>query len=733
MNKSTICTLLVAAMSLIGAASAKTIIITETFDTGLGNFDTEANNRVGGNNYGWSDTNNAGGTAGELAGREKRSGVLYDYVCDATLGAPLTDSDTIVMRGKGWIRNDNANGISLIGYHAIGGGNGRLGILLEEPKDSTAGRFRMTLVAGSAESQEYSPVPDDTPFEFDLMYDPDTKVFSGTIYGQSVSLTGVGSFSVDAFGFFDLSPTEGEQYFDFALDDLQYSVITEPPAWDPSPAHGQTSIGLNAQLRWQGPPDLTDPTYDIYFGTEANAVSSATRQDGEVPGDIDHSGRVVERDLALLTEWWLRDPCGVQPNPDICGNDSFVNSRDFAVLANDWSALSAFKGSQTTTSFEPGSLQLATTYYWRIDSVKDDDVRTGNLWKFSTTRLVSLQYTVFAEAGKFAGWPANNGVWTWGDNEILVSFTVGSYAEQGGHNISGQQATVLGRSLDGGQTWAMEDPDNFVGDGGTVLPPPGGIDFTNPDFAWRTVSYTSEGRFFFSYDRGHTWRGPYTCGDLMNHPELKGLENTSRTDYIVNGPDDCLIGMSVRGCGRTDRAFFARTTDGGATFNFISWINPEQDCGTRGVMPSTVRISQTKLVTTLRRKYPGEWIDAFVSYDNGNTWTFLSKVADTYTWNGNPPALVRLRDGRLCCAYGNRADFRIEARFSEDEGATWSEKIILRDDYQPDSYNDPDLGYCRMVQRPDGKLVTIYYWQTQAQYLQQSGSIEATIWSDARP
>jgi len=730
-----ICAFLIVGLCLAGAASAKTIIITETFDTGLGNFDTEVNNRANGNNYGWSDTNNAGGTAGELAGREKRSGVLYDYVCDATLGVFLTDSDTIAIRGKGRLKNDNADGVSLIGYHAISGGNGRLGILLEEPKDYTSGRFRMTLVAGSTESQEYWPVPDDTQFEFDLTYDPDTRVFSGTIYGQSVSLTDVGSFSVDAFGFFDLSPTERDQYFDFALDDLQYSVVTDPPAWDPNPGHGQTNVAPDAQLTWQGPPDLTDPTYDVYFGTEPNAISSATRQDGEVPGDIDRSGWVDSKDLTLLTQWWLQDPGGVLLNPDISGNDSFVNSRDFGVLANDWFALSAFKGSQTATSFDPDPLQPATTYYWRIDSVKDDDVRTGNLWNFSTTRLVSLQYsTVFAQAGKFAGWPANNGVWTWGDNEILVSFTVSRYVEQGGHNISGDEATVLGRSLDGGQTWTIEDPDNFVGDGGTVLPPPGGINFAHPDFAWRTVSYTSEGRFFFSYDRGHTWRGPYTCGDLMNHPALNGLENTSRTDYIVNGPDDCFIFMSAKpGESGSDVTFTARTTDGGASFQFVSWIVPPTD-PYRGVMPSTVRCSPTKLVTAVRRKGGGGyWVDAYVSNDNAGSWSLLSRVGDTGNWNGNPPALNRLSDGRLCCAYGNRAVRRIHARFSNDEGATWGEEIILRDDYYPDRYNDPDLGYCRMVQRPDGKLVTVYYWQTQDQYLQQSGSIEATIWSDAGP
>ena len=35
---------------------------------------------------------------------------------------------------------------------------------------------------------------------------------------------------------------------------------------------------------------------------------------------------------------------------------------------------------------------------------------------------------VYYEAGRFAGWPANNGIWSWG-NEIVVGFSLGYYKE----------------------------------------------------------------------------------------------------------------------------------------------------------------------------------------------------------------------------------------------------------------------------------------------------------------
>ena len=37
---------------------------------------------------------------------------------------------------------------------------------------------------------------------------------------------------------------------------------------------------------------------------------------------------------------------------------------------------------------------------------------------------------VYAEPGRFAGWPANHGIWSWGD-EILVGFSRGTYKDRG--------------------------------------------------------------------------------------------------------------------------------------------------------------------------------------------------------------------------------------------------------------------------------------------------------------
>jgi hypothetical protein len=43
-----------------------------------------------------------------------------------------------------------------------------------------------------------------------------------------------------------------------------------------------------------------------------------------------------------------------------------------------------YKGSQTGTSFDPGTLDYFKDYYWRIDAVNESGTTTGNVWSFKT-------------------------------------------------------------------------------------------------------------------------------------------------------------------------------------------------------------------------------------------------------------------------------------------------------------------------------------------------------------
>jgi len=327
---------------------------------------------------------------------------------------------------------------------------------------------------------------------------------------------------------------------------------------------------------------------------------------------------------------------------------------------------------------------------------------------------------VYKQDGRFCGWPANNGAWSWG-NEILVCFELCYFKEPDrsvdptDHHVDWEklQQTVVARSMDGGLTWKLERPEAFA-HSKKSSPPPGNINFAHPDFALRAKKGSD--RFHISYDRGRSWQGPYKLPDF-------GTELSARTDYVVDGKNQATFFLSAAG-----GPVCVRTIDGGKTFNMLSMMRPAVGAGpdVRSIMPSTVRISQNKLVCAVRQ-LPGEayvsWIDVFVSGDNGTTWKFLNKVADADRryWNGNPPSLVKMSDGRLCVTYGYRAfPYGIRAKISSDSGRTWCDEIILRQDGR-----NWDLGYTRTVERPDGKLVTIYYYSTKENTRQY---IAATIW-----
>lgn len=331
------------------------------------------------------------------------------------------------------------------------------------------------------------------------------------------------------------------------------------------------------------------------------------------------------------------------------------------------------------------------------------------------------------EPGYFLGWPANNGIWSWG-NEILVGFIKAPFVFDVLHHSFDKknQTALLARSLDGGETWSIEDPDNYAMDGGIPISLKESIDYSHPDLAIRH----EHDKFYYSYNRGKIWQGPFTFTGI-DMGEL-----TARTDYDAIDQNTCLLFLShidnsVK-ANLPDRAFTAKTTNGGKSFEFISWMTETDTI--RSVMSSTVRLNKDHLISAMRRRYdpdqsikplPQEnWIDVYESFDNGNSWKFLSKVADTDngTRNGNPPSLVLLQDGRLCVTYGYRTvPYGIRAKISNDSGKTWSKEIILRDDAI-----DKDVGYTQSVVRPDGKIVTLYYFTTEANIEQH---IAATIWN----
>jgi hypothetical protein len=342
--------------------------------------------------------------------------------------------------------------------------------------------------------------------------------------------------------------------------------------------------------------------------------------------------------------------------------------------------------------------------------------------------------TVWRETRRYGGWPANHGIWGWGD-EVLVGFTAGvlKTGDPMRHPIdraAGEQH-VLSRSLDGGRTWQLEAPD-------ALQPPPrperraltgeplrlppvqtltGPLDFTTPGLAltFRASHGTPGAWMYVGSDRGRRWAGPYQVPAC----DAPGLD--PRTDYLVVGPRELLVFMTaLKADGKEGRPLAIRTRDGGLTWQRLGWIGPETS-GFR-IMPSTVALERGHLFTVIRRRDDTRHsLEGFRSRDGGETWTATGIVTGD-TGRGNPASLVRVADGRLCCVYGYRAaPFGMRVVISRDEGTTWSAPHTLRD-----GAADWDLGYPRSVVRPDGRVVSVYYYNDSAG---PERYIAATIWT----
>lgn len=325
---------------------------------------------------------------------------------------------------------------------------------------------------------------------------------------------------------------------------------------------------------------------------------------------------------------------------------------------------------------------------------------------------------VYYEEGMFAGWPANNGIWSWED-EILVGFVAAEHMERRGHTYDSSTSKYkYARSFDGGESWEIEDA---YESGHTAiahdhrdieaistpqeLNEP--INFTHPDLVFtltRDNVHDGDSFFYYSYDRGKQFEGPYSL------PKLDTPGIAARTDYIVDGQNEASIFLTIaKEDQREGRISMFRTNDGGLNWTNKALIGDEPEGFS--IMPSSVRISSDEILTTIRGREVNprrDFIKAFRSNDNGINWEKLNEPVYDTGWGGSPPALLKLEDGRLALSYIFRSAYgsRVGLKFSTDNGETWSHEITLRSG----DYATNDVGYPRMVQRPDGKLVIVYYW-----------------------
>lgn len=359
--------------------------------------------------------------------------------------------------------------------------------------------------------------------------------------------------------------------------------------------------------------------------------------------------------------------------------------------------------------------------------------------------------TIYREPGRFAGWPANYGMWAWGD-EIVVGFTLGYHKTvERGHARDRRLpfVNVQARSSDGGASWALEDFNGMRPDGrglsadehmdaglrlaevmhaGTAALPAQPLHFGQPGFALMVArTGLAPGVFSFYYlssDRCRSWQGPYRL------PMFGTAGIAARTDYLIQGAQRALFFLSAnKGDGEEGKTICVRTDDGGMRFELLSEVGEGPlGKGDFATMPAALQLPGGRLLCARRCRKGARgysWIDVYASDDGGRSWRFLNRpVAFREPGHaGNPPCLKQLADGRLLLMYGDRdGPYQICARISADEGGTWGGEIVLRA-----GGANSDMGYVRAVLLDDGTVVAAYYINDRPDG-DGERFIEATIW-----
>lgn len=294
---------------------------------------------------------------------------------------------------------------------------------------------------------------------------------------------------------------------------------------------------------------------------------------------------------------------------------------------------------------------------------------------------------------------------------------------------------IMLRSKDGGRTWGgrqviagMPDADEREGCGiqlrdGTIVV---GIFYNknyNTDGTYNfagTMKREPGKRYLGSYiitskDNGHTWSPPVdidTKGMPFNNVE-------GPTDAPIEMPDGSIvmgvIAYSPFGQVGNAASVLLRSGDKGKTWKYVSIIASDSTGKLGGfVEPGIVRTKTGRLVAGLRNAGPDQNVYITYSDDDGKSWIPLIKTEIV----GHPVDLIQLNDGRLMASYGVRTGTHskpggIRACFSNDNGKTWDIKteVQIRKDFI-----NWDTGYPESMQLPDGKVLTVYYYNLFGKY-----------------
>ncbi|MHC4620916.1 MAG: fibronectin type III domain-containing protein, partial [Planctomycetota bacterium] len=230
----------------------------------------------------------------------------------------------------------------------------------------------------------------------------------GTFQGNQAATTfDTGTMSNDTTYYWRIDEVNAGGTTTGAVWNFTTIVAAPGQASSPSPASAATDVDINANLSWTAGSGAA--SHDVYFGTSSPGSfqgnqAATTFDPSTMAYDTTYYWRIDEINAGGTTTgavWSFTTESAPLPPPGQASNPSPADSAtDVGVDADlSWTAGSnatsrdvyfgtsgpgTFQGNQTAVTFDPGTMDNDTTYYWRIDEINASGTTTGVVWSFTT-------------------------------------------------------------------------------------------------------------------------------------------------------------------------------------------------------------------------------------------------------------------------------------------------------------------------------------------------------------
>ena len=232
-----------------------------------------------------------------------------------------------------------------------------------------------------------------------------------------------------------------------------FTTVPPPPeqATNPGPADLATNVSVIADLGWTAGSGAA--SHDVYFGTSSPGnfqrnQTATTFDPGTLDSNITYYWRIDEKNAggtttgtvwSFTTEFILPGQA-TNPSPADLATDVGVIAdlgwtAGFGAISHDvyFGTFSPgnFQRNQTATTFDLGTLDRNTAYYWRIDEKNASGTTAGNVWSFTTIadpnfvswwKLEEISGTIAHDSAGTNNGTVYGAAWTTGQIDGALSF-----------------------------------------------------------------------------------------------------------------------------------------------------------------------------------------------------------------------------------------------------------------------------------------------------------------------